>query len=210
MSESEKCLRDEYIKNVAAIGNQFIDIYLIDSMSGDRIASNRMLLASQSQVFKGMFLEDGIDREDDGTVTINDVSWEHFKIVNNYMLHSTLTLDNVSIRDIICLFQLSDRFQIDSARRYIIHHLRCNISQVNCWEIFELSAQSDDGPFSDFCAQFISQNIKNVSDNANFLALTPQRLAFLLQRNTFYVPEEDIFRAVLKWYLIFDKKNSVY
>jgi hypothetical protein len=37
MSESEKHLQDENIKNVTTIGDQFIDVYLIDSHSNERI-----------------------------------------------------------------------------------------------------------------------------------------------------------------------------
>jgi hypothetical protein len=78
------------------------------------------------------------------------------------MCHSTLNLYGLSVNDFIHLFQLSDRFQIDSARRYIINHFRDILSKDNCWRIFELSAQSDDSPFANLCAQFISQNIANM------------------------------------------------
>jgi hypothetical protein len=74
-----------------------------------------------------------------------------------------------------------------------------NVTIDNCWELLQISVKHEESHLGNVCGQFIAQNEMNLETNFRLLQLNNQELAFLLQRDTFYLPEEEIFRIALAW-----------
>jgi hypothetical protein len=134
-------------------------------------------------------------------ISLNDLSCEYFnifKILHSCIFGSEINFSFLSPDQQTLLFELSDFYRFDIVQNMLSNHFR-NVTEGNCWALFKLAHRRKDESFGNVYAQFISQNIKNISDDPNFLDLDKDILVNLLSRNTFYLTEEKIFSAVLKW-----------
>jgi hypothetical protein len=196
---------NDYVMNINKMFEdpKYVDVYLTYPDGNERIPSIRALLASQSPYFYNRFygeLSDGNDM----ILTLNELNYNTFKIFK--FLHIcifgfAIDFSVLSAEDQFEMFEQSVFYQFDIVRNSLFDHL-CNVTHENCWTLFKFAIKRNDKSFAssaDFCPQFISQNIQNLADNPNFLGLDLYSLTSLLTHDTFYLPEEEIYSAVLKW-----------
>lgn len=97
------------------------------------------------------------------------------------------------------LFEMTSFYLFEGVRKVIRQYFIRNIATDNCWELLKISVRFDETGLGDVCGQFIAQYEVNLRNNFQLLQLDTQSFAFLLRRDTFILPEEEIFRIALAW-----------
>eukprot|EP00494_Astrolonche_serrata_P030291 UN30558 len=138
-----------HVKNSTLVKNMkhlcdnpvFSDIIL--KVEKEKFHAHRAILATQSPVFKAMFNTDMKEKES-GVVEIRDTNPEIFKHFLEYIYTSQLSVDNISVGDLVIL---ADKYQVESLTvqclRYLCSTLTVdNVVEVFCWLINTVGLKS--------------------------------------------------------------------
>jgi hypothetical protein len=204
MNDLNEELRLNYFESIRRFRDNYPDVFLQYPNSIEPIPSLKLMLAAQSLFFKDIFESEWIERDVDGqTLELpfsEEISLNIFMILHNYVFNPSEFDDNpMSLDELSSLFELISYYQFEGVRKVVNKYFIQNITIDNCWELLQISVKYEESHLGKVCGQFIAQNEMNLETNFRLLQLNNQALAFLLQRDTFYLPEEEIFRIALAW-----------
>jgi hypothetical protein len=179
----------------------FHDVNLIYPNSMERIPSVKKLLSTHSDYFKTVFLCEGKDPYNDKEFNLpfsEDIPISIFKMLHDYIFIPYLDVDPMSLEDQIKLFRLSKFYQFEDVIHFMVKYFILKMSEDTCWKLLNLSAKLTDEHLGDRCANIIA-HLPNLETNFELLSLNAQTLEFLLRRNTFNLPKEELNKIKRAW-----------
>lgn len=194
-----------HTKNVAELSQQLSHLFMnseysdvnfiVDSV---KFPANRSILAVRSSYFRGM-LYGGLAETNQRDIELK-VPLEAFKSLLKYMYTGVMPLNNMKMDDILDSLGLAEQYALEALKLAISSYLNQNVSQEKCFEILDAARLYNLNTLIDVCLTFMDRNATELITSNRLKTLSQDSLCTLLERDSFFAPEVDIFRAVNEWY----------
>lgn len=122
-----------------------------------------------------------------------------FKHVLRYIYTGSVSLQQMNYEIIFDLLSLAHEYKIEELVSTIPTYLMKNLTVENCCAAFDAACLYDLTSLKKVSLHFIDQNSSQVISTDEFRNLRQSSLCTLLERDSFYASEVDIFRAMLDW-----------
>lgn len=177
----------------------YADVTLI--VEGTPIPAHKNILTARSVYFRGLLggkYNEGSQKE----VELKEIPLEPFKTILGFIYTGCVSLSNLEPDQLIKIIYLADMFGFDQLNGEIVAYVKDILSLDNCFSILEAALQCSLQPLIDECFQLIDPNAAVFLQHENFKTLSEDALRAVLRRDSFYVPEINVFEAVCKWLAI--------
>lgn len=171
---------------------------LIFIVEGKEIPAHRNIVAMRSSYFKAL-LYGGLAETTQSKINLK-APLEAFKALLKYMYTGCMSLDEMNVVDILDSLGLAHEYGFEALVLAISTHLIKIVSQTNCCEFFDTARLYNLESLVDVCIKFMDQNATDLLVCSSFKTLSLDSLCALLERDSFYAPEVEIFKAVQEWY----------
>lgn len=163
-----------------------------------KFPAHRNILAARSPYFRAL-LCGGLSESTQNDIDLA-VPLEAFKALLKYVYTGSMSLSKMKLEDIMDTLELAHQYGFEALESAISAYLTESVSQSNCCEILDVAQLYNLQTLSDACITFMEQNAKDFLVSSGFKMLSQDSLCALLKRDSFFVPEIDIFNAVSEWY----------
>lgn len=169
--------------------------FLIDNT---KIPAHKFILTARSPYFQKLFDSDFAEATQ--TEIALKVRVEAFKAVLGFIYTGRISLVGLNVEHIIEVCELADQYFFASLKHEISIHLSTILSLNNCVVILNAARLYSLNELESKSWEFIDDNCSDLLIHDTFKTMTQGLMCRLLQRDTFYAPEIDIFNAVRNWY----------
>ncbi|VVC26833.1 Hypothetical protein CINCED_3A008510 [Cinara cedri] len=178
------------------LNDRFSDIVLV--VNGERFHAHRVVLASRSDYFRAL-LYGGLKESHQSEVEISDASVNSFKKLLEYIYSGRMNLSILKDEVILEIFSLSNLFGFTNLELSLSKYLRSNINVYNVCSMFAAARLYQHKALVTETLNFTDNHALEVLQSEAFLSLSPELLQEILNRDSLYAYELDIFRAVCRW-----------
>jgi hypothetical protein len=156
--------------------------------------AHKYVLSTSSAVFNAMFY--GGLAEKDPIVHLSDTNEESLEQFLRflYMDECTLTGDSV-----VAIMYLAKKYILPSLVEKCTNFLSANLNVENALDVLEQATGFEEKELEKECWKFIVSHTRKVIASDSFNNISQTTLAKLLMRDKLYIPEVELFQAVLKW-----------
>jgi BTB/POZ domain-containing protein 9 len=201
MSSKEILLTEMHNKDVSDMfmRKEFCDSIL--RIEGIDIPVNRSVLASRCHHFRALFFGQ-MKESKQNQIELKDIKLEPFRHILHYIYSGKLFLNAISIELIIEILQLSQYYCFDELVEHIVYYLKISLSMDNIWVIQKAANLYSIPDLIRASNLFIDSNAHQIIDinNESFVRLVKTELIEMLERDSFYVEEEEsILESVCFW-----------
>ena len=109
---------------------------------------------------------------------------------------------------VLHLLGLANKYDFNTLQQTVTAYLKATLSVSNVCIIFNVASFYQLKDLSAACAAFIDMHAPEVMKSDGFILLSQSALCELLERDSFYAQELDIYHGLLKW-LDHQKENNV-
>lgn len=178
------------------LNEEFADFYFVckaNDGQDERIPAHKILLISMSDVFRAMFNDSWIEKDE---VTIVDASAAAFR---EFLQFSYLGTVKLTMENIAEVMNLGNKYDIAECYDCCAKYLKNNLTDDDiCWG-YELAVHLEHKELENFCDRVIRLNTKSVFKSESFLKLKQKTVKRILQMRSLDCAETDVFMAVLNW-----------
>lgn len=175
---------------------KFADVTFI--VEGTKIPAHKTILSVRSSYFESMF---GDNFADGKKVEIElKVPLDAFRVILKYFYTGCLSLTAFEWNEIVEVYDLANQYEFDSLKEIILKYLTPKITLENCVEILKAAQLYSLHDLENACLRFMDSNSTELLGHETFIELPLSSLCNLLERDSFYAPEVEIFNAICKWY----------
>ncbi|XP_068911776.1 BTB/POZ domain-containing protein 9-like isoform X2 [Tenebrio molitor] len=187
------------------LNEKFSDVILV--VDGHKLHSHKAILAVRSEFFEAL-LYDGHQDLKQSEVAITDVSPEAFKKLLKFIYTGTITVtSNVGL--ILEVLGLAHQYSFKDLENATIQKLKSALNLKNICSILNTANLYDLSDLKQACHTFMDQNASEIVTGDCFTDLSQKSLIKLLQRDTFFAPEMEIFKSVSKWCKVNDDVDGL-
>ncbi|XP_050435263.1 BTB/POZ domain-containing protein 9-like isoform X2 [Adelges cooleyi] len=183
------------------LNKKFSDVVLV--VDDKRFHAHRAVLASRSDYFSAL-LYNGHTETYNKDVTIKEGSPTSFKVLLEYIYFGRINLSILKSKVILELLILSNVWRFENLQFSLSEYLCNNIDVHNVSSLFSVALFYQLKELEDASINFIDLHTLDVLQSKDSLSLSAEALQLILNRDTAYANELDIFRAVCRWI----KKNQ--
>ncbi|CAB3397997.1 unnamed protein product [Caenorhabditis bovis] len=173
------------------------DVYFILD-SGARIPAHRLILAARSQYFQAL-LYNGMKETEQKTINLRDTNAEAFEYILKYAYTSTLDLAEVELGLLLEILSLAHRYHLQTLVTSLGDYLKKLLNNDNMCNILNAAQFFGLVDLADYCLKYADRHAAKILSTQAFLELTCDSFSQMLQRDSFYAPEIEIFNAVKSW-----------
>lgn len=170
--------------------------FLIDDDT--KIPAHKFILSARSSYFQKLFDSDFAEATQ--TEIALKVPVEAFKAVLGFIYTGRISLVGLNVEQIVEVCQLADQYFFESLKQEISNHLSTILSLNSCVAILNAARLYLLNELECKCWQFIDDNCSELLTHDTFQTMTQDMICRLIERDTFYAPEINIFNAVRNWY----------
>ncbi|XP_002024810.2 BTB/POZ domain-containing protein 9 [Drosophila persimilis] len=170
-----------------------------------RLPAHRNILAVRSEYFSAMLYGDMAESKQ-REIRLN-VPVDAFKKILGYIYTGTLPLSKLDVDQILDLLNLVHFFGLQNVEAAIEKNLQQNASLSNICKILNAAHRYSMNGLRKNCLNFMDCKASDVLQHASFAMLCKESLEEVLERDTFYAPEVEIFQAVCKWRALFPSED---
>ncbi|XP_050435259.1 BTB/POZ domain-containing protein 9-like isoform X1 [Adelges cooleyi] len=183
------------------LNEKFSDVVLV--VDNKRFHAHRAVLASRSDYF-GALLYNGHIETYNKDVPIKEGSPTSFKVLLEYIYFGRINLSILKSNIILELLILSNVWRFENLQFSLSEYLCNNIDVHIVSSLFSVALFYQLKELEDASINFIDIHTLDVLQSKDSLSLSAEALQLILNRDTAYANELDIFRAVCHWI----KKNQ--
>lgn len=177
------------------ISNNYSDvIFIIDSV---RLPAHRVILAARSEYFRAL-LYGGLSESNQAEINLK-IPLEGFKVLLKYIYSGQMNLSLMKEETIFDTLGLVHQYGFTELELAISEYLRQILALSNVCAILDAARLYDLDNLINVCHTFIDRNAEQLLEHDSFRSLSQESLTGLLQRDSFFAPEADIFVAVHEW-----------
>lgn len=180
----ELCLSPEYSDVTFIVENQ-------------KIPGHRVILARRSSYFRAL-LYGGLVESSQNEIELN-VPLVAFKTLLVYIYTGLMSLSQIKEENILDTLGLANQYGFEALEEAISSHLKRKLSLENCCAILDAARLYNLETLTTVCMTFMDRNAATVLTHPSFKNLSQDSLCCLLQRNSFFAQEIDVFNAVYAW-----------
>jgi len=165
---------------------------------GDRtFKCHRALLATRCKYFNALLYGGMKESQPEAVIQIDDVDSGAFESLLKYLYTAHLSLSRLPTDQVLQLLELAHRYELSALEVDICSYLRTQVSPINAAHICQLATFYQLSQLQTHCLDLIdchpSESLSNISK------LSSHTLHAVLSRDSYPLPEIDIFRLVQKW-----------
>lgn len=187
--------------------NDYHDVTLV--VEHIEVPAHKCILAARSHYFRTLLypvcgsateitiLE--VKLSDSNNVEEN-APFEAFMYVLKFIYTGCVSFDKIDNSNITKVLILAHQYGIEELESGLASYLIKNLTMQNCCAALNSACQLHLTLLKDATLKIMDQNATEVLNSNNFKTLTQESLNALLERDSFYVPEMEIFKAVLEWH----------
>lgn len=180
----ELCLSSEYSDVTFIVENQ-------------KIPAHRVILASRSTYFRAL-LYGGLAESTQSEIQLN-VPLVAFKTLLEYIYTGYMSLSQIKEEHILDTLGLANQYGFEALEEAISSYLKKKLSLDNCCAILDAARLYNLETLTAVCMTFMDRNASSVLAHQTFKCLSQSSLCSLLERDSFFAQEIDIFNAVFDW-----------
>uniref|UniRef100_A0A8D8W9Q6 BTB/POZ domain-containing protein 9 n=1 Tax=Cacopsylla melanoneura TaxID=428564 RepID=A0A8D8W9Q6_9HEMI len=178
------------------LNDEFSDMVLV--VQNEKIPVHKVILAARSEYFRAL-LYGGLSESTQNEIELHDTNIVSFKCLLKYIYSGKLSFRNLKEDVILDVLGLSHKYGFQDLENSISDYLRIILTVHNACSIFDCAYYYDLKLLKKIVVSFIDYNAKQIINQTSFYNISQTGLIQLIQRDSFFAPEIDIFRAVMDW-----------
>lgn len=178
------------------VNQEYSDVTLI--VEGQRLHAHKVILAARSEYFRAL-LYGGLKESSQSEIELTDAPLNAFKILLKYIYSGhmfLMTLREDVILDTLGLAHQYGFQELETAISDILHQI---LALRNVCAILDTARLYGLNQLIKVCHSYLDSHASEILCHESFLQLSQASLVDLLQRNSFFAPEVEIFRGVCTW-----------
>ncbi|KAI4466852.1 Galactose-binding-like [Holotrichia oblita] len=185
-------------ENLSALylSQDYSDVTLV--VEGQRLFAHKIILAARSDYFRAL-LYGGMKESSQSEIELPDAPLRAFKILLKYIYSGhmfMMTLKEEVILDTLGLAHLYGFQDLETAISDILRQL---LALKNVCAILDAAHLYGLDQLVKVCHLFLDKHASEILQHESFLQLSQSSLVELLQRDSFFAPEVEIFKGVIAW-----------
>ncbi|XP_058120656.1 BTB/POZ domain-containing protein 9 [Anopheles ziemanni] len=168
--------------------------FIVDDM---RLPAHRVILAARSAYFNAL-LYGGMKESQQNEIKL-DVPLMAFKALLRYIYSGCMSLSQMREEHILDTLGLANQYGFDDLEKSISDYLRQVLALGNVCAILDAARLYGLDSLSTVCHLFVDRNATEILKHETFFNLSLDSLVCLLQRDSFFATEVNIFQAVFDW-----------
>ncbi|CAG9585880.1 unnamed protein product [Danaus chrysippus] len=178
------------------LSSEYSDVTLI--VEGHRIPAHKVILAASSDYFRAL-LYGGMKEANEAEVVLQ-APIHAFKALLRYIYSGHMGLSVLREDTVLDMLGLAHQFNFQELEAAISDYLRQVLALRNVCAVLDAARLYGLNALMDYCYNFLDRNAAEVLQHDTFLQLSVEALQGLLERDSFFAPEVDIFKAVCNWF----------
>lgn len=162
------------------------------------IPAHKTILSARSEYFQRLLC--GSFSEAAQTKIVLKVPLEAFKLVLKYIYTGRISIVGLTVEQIEDVYGLAEQYDFESLKKSIVAHLINILSLENCIAVLNSACLYSSEELRRKSLEFTDIHCSELLTHDTFRTMSQESICSLLERDTFYAPEIDIFHAVRKWY----------
>ncbi|XP_030034586.1 BTB/POZ domain-containing protein 9 isoform X2 [Manduca sexta] len=178
------------------LSSEYSDVTLI--VEGQRIPAHKVILAASSDYFRAL-LYGGMREANQAEVELQ-APLQAFKALLRYVYSGHMGLSMLREDTVLDMLGLAHQFNFQELEAAISDYLRQVLALRNVCSVLDAARLYGLDALMDYCYNFLDRNATDILQHDSFLQLSVEALQGLLERDSFFAPEVDIFKAVCNWF----------
>ncbi|XP_059061241.1 BTB/POZ domain-containing protein 9 [Achroia grisella] len=178
------------------LSSEYSDVTLI--VEGHRIPAHKVILAASSDYFRAL-LYGGMREANQAEVELQ-APLQAFKALLRYVYSGHMGLSLLREDTVLDMLGLAHQFNFQELEAAISDYLRQVLALRNVCAVLDAARLYGLDALMDYCYNFLDRNAIEVLQHDTFMQLSVEALQGLLERDSFFAPEVDIFKAVCDWF----------
>ncbi|EDW83231.2 uncharacterized protein Dwil_GK19118 [Drosophila willistoni] len=162
-----------------------------------KLPAHRVVLAVRSEYFRAL-LYGGMSESTQRQIQL-DVRLDLFKLLLEYIYTGNLLLTTMKEDVVINMLGTADHYGFHDLQLAISKYLTQSLTLKNVCVVLDAALLYNLKDLTEACLSFMDGNASDLLQEESFNLLSQESLEMVLQRDTFYAPEGEIFQGVLKW-----------
>ncbi|KAL3287749.1 hypothetical protein HHI36_002213 [Cryptolaemus montrouzieri] len=185
-------------ENLSALclSHEYSDVVFI--VEGQKLHAHKVILASRSEYFRAL-LYGGLKETNQSEIVLNDAPLKAFKILLKYIYTGHMYLMTLKEEIILDTLGLANQYGFLELEAAISDVLKQLLSLRNVCAILDTAHLYGLENLVKVCHSFLDKHASEILAHESFLQLSQSCLVELLQRDSFFAPEVEIFQGVLNW-----------
>ncbi|XP_026471580.1 BTB/POZ domain-containing protein 9 isoform X2 [Ctenocephalides felis] len=197
-------LLGQNLSNLCCSDN-YSDVILV--VEGEKIPSHKVILASRSEFFRAL-LFGGLKESSQEEIVLKEVPIKAFRELLKYIYTGHLFLQTLNHGTILDILGLAHEFGFIELEISISDYLQKILNIRNVCFVLDASRLYGLSRLTEICQTFMDRHAKYILEDDSIMQLSSESLHEVLLRNSFYAPEIDIFRMVMRWCANNPEKNA--
>ncbi|XP_070558123.1 kelch-like protein 24 [Ptychodera flava] len=172
---------------------EFTDVCFL--VGAQQIPCHRIVLLPHSNYFKAMFTTD-MKESKLHQIEIYNISPETLRQIIEYAYSSKIDINNDNVGT---LLEASSLFQILPVQNACVTYMQDQMDASNCLGIQAITDVFSCKPLCNKALDYAIENFDDVCLYEEFLSLSKERLADLIQKDLCVTREEAVYEAVIRW-----------
>ncbi|KAJ8912844.1 hypothetical protein NQ315_007976 [Exocentrus adspersus] len=184
----------------------YSDVVLI--VEGERLSAHKVILAARSDYFRAM-LYGGLKESSQAEITLPDAPLKAFKVLLKYIYTGHMFLSTLKEDVILDTLGLAHQYGFQDLETAISDILKQLLALRNICAVIDTARLYGLEKLVKFCHNFLDRHASKILTHETFLQLSQESLVELLQRDSFFAPEVEIFQGVCNWCKVNEDKDDL-
>lgn len=177
------------------LSGDYSDITFI--VEDQKLPAHRVILAARSEYFRAL-LFGGMAESTQKEITLK-IPVEAFKALLRYIYSGYMSLSQMKEDNILDTLGLANQYGFTDLEIAISEYLRQILSLDNVCALLDAARLYSLESLTEVCLTFMDRNAPDMLSHVSFKTLSQDSLCGLLERDSFFAPEVQIFVAVNDW-----------
>ncbi|XP_065183093.1 BTB/POZ domain-containing protein 9-like [Sycon ciliatum] len=166
-----------------------------------RFPVHRVVLAARCEYFRALFYGGMLEsaRDPSNEVELKETPSEAFSHLLCYVYEGQIQLSSLSSQTLLELVALANQFNLPPLQTAVCDYLVSNLTVSNACSTLDMAIFFGLKHVRESCSAYIDRNAENILKTSGLFQLSKEALVEMLQRDSFFAPEIDIFKAVAEW-----------
>ncbi|XP_052860138.1 BTB/POZ domain-containing protein 9 [Anopheles cruzii] len=177
------------------LSEDYSDVSFI--VENERLPAHRVILAARSDYFRAL-LYGGLSESRLNEITL-PIPLTAFKALLRYIYSGNMLLSEMKEEQIIDTLGLANHYGFTDLEVAISDYLRNVLSLGNVCSVLDAARLFGLDALTTVCHSFVDKHAPDILQHETFRTLSLDALTSLLERDSFFAPEVQIFEAVYDW-----------
>uniref|UniRef100_A0AAR5QFU2 BTB/POZ domain-containing protein 9 n=1 Tax=Dendroctonus ponderosae TaxID=77166 RepID=A0AAR5QFU2_DENPD len=185
-------------ENLASLllSQEYSDIVLV--VEGQKLHAHKVILAARSDYFRAL-LYGGLRESNQDEIELPNAPLNAFKVLLKYIYTGHMFLMTMKEEVILDILGLAHQYGFEDLERAISDVLVLLLCMRNVCALLDTARLYNLEKLTTVCLLYLDIHAAEILKHESFLTLSQDSLVELLERDSFFAPEVDIFRGVCNW-----------